>query len=49
MEKVIVTLRTATADDEWAEQLRGPVAQELLALGLPGLTVTSATVTSAIR
>lgn len=39
MEKVIVTLRTATADDEWAEQLRGPVAQELLALGLPGLTV----------
>jgi EthD domain len=39
MEKVIVTLRTGTADDDWAEQLRGPVAQELLALGLPGLTV----------
>ena len=39
MEKVIVTLRTAGADDEWCAQLRGPVAQELLALGLPGLTV----------
>ncbi|WP_431240386.1 EthD domain-containing protein [Mycolicibacterium aichiense] len=39
MEKVIVTLRTADADDEWAEQLRGPVAEELLALGPPGLTI----------
>jgi hypothetical protein len=39
MEKVIVTLRTTAADDEWAQQLRGPVAQELLALGLPGLTI----------
>ncbi|BBY67043.1 EthD domain-containing protein [Mycolicibacterium helvum] len=39
MEKVIVTLRTGAADDQWAEQMRGPVAQELLALGLPGLTV----------
>ncbi|MCX2929617.1 EthD domain-containing protein [Mycobacterium sp. CVI_P3] len=39
MEKVIVTLRSDTADDEWAEQLCGPVAHELLALGLPGLTV----------
>jgi hypothetical protein len=39
MEKVIVTLRTSAADDDWAGQLRGQVAQELLALGLPGLTV----------
>ncbi|WP_179472149.1 EthD domain-containing protein [Mycolicibacterium vinylchloridicum] len=39
MEKVIVTLRTSAADDEWAQQLRGPVAGELLALGLPGLAV----------
>ncbi len=39
MEKVIVTLRAAAAADEWCEQLRGPVAEELLALGLPGLTV----------
>ncbi|CAN5227205.1 EthD domain-containing protein [soil metagenome] len=27
------------ADDHWCEQLRGPVAQELLDLGLPGLTI----------
>ncbi|BBZ76136.1 hypothetical protein MANY_14730 [Mycolicibacterium anyangense] len=39
MEKVIVTLRTGTADDEWARRLRGPIADQLLALGLPGLTV----------
>ncbi|MCV7175532.1 EthD domain-containing protein [Mycolicibacterium sphagni] len=39
MEKVMVTLRTGAPDDAWAEQLRGPVAQELLALGLPGVTV----------
>jgi hypothetical protein len=39
MEKVIVTLRTSAPDDEWAENLRGPVAQELLGLGLPGLTI----------
>lgn len=35
----MVTLRTGAPDDAWAEQLRGPVAQELLALGLPGVTV----------
>lgn len=39
MEKVIVTLRTGTADDAWAERLRGPVVDELLALDPPGLTV----------
>ena len=39
MEKVIVTLRTGAADDEWAERIRGPVAEQLLGLGVPGLTV----------
>lgn len=39
MEKVIVTLRTGSVDDEWADRLRGPVAEDLLALGLPGLTL----------
>lgn len=39
MEKVIVTLRTGSADDEWAERIRGPVAEQLLGLGVPGLTV----------
>lgn len=39
MEKVIVTLRTAAAGDDWAEQIRGPVSAQLLDLGLPGLTV----------
>jgi len=39
MEKVIVTLRTGSADDEWAETICGPVAEGLLELGLPGLTV----------
>ncbi|WP_167101186.1 EthD domain-containing protein [Mycobacterium sp. DL592] len=39
MEKVIVTLRAGTADDDWAQRLRGPIADELLGLGVPGLTV----------
>lgn len=39
MEKVIVALRRAESDDEWCARLRGPVATELSALGLPGLTV----------
>ncbi len=39
MEKVIVTLRRGSADDEWAAALRGPLAEDLLALGLPGLTL----------
>ena len=39
MEKVIVTLRTGAADDEWAERIRGPVAEQLLDLDVPGLTV----------
>lgn len=39
MEKVIVTLRTGAADEEWAANLCGAVTQELLALDLPGVTV----------
>jgi hypothetical protein len=39
MEKVIVTLRTGSADEEWAEVIRGPVAEELLGLEVPGVTV----------
>ena len=39
MEKVMVTLRRDTADDAWCERLRTEVADELLALGVPGLAV----------
>jgi len=39
MEKVIVTLRTGSGDEEWAERIRGPVAEALLDLQVPGLTV----------
>jgi hypothetical protein len=39
MEKVIVLLRDAELDDRWCSQLRGAVAEEILALGVPGLTV----------
>ncbi|MDT5136978.1 MAG: hypothetical protein QOD58_1240 [Mycobacterium sp.] len=39
MEKVIVVLRRADSNDEWCARLRGPVADELLRLGLPGLSV----------
>jgi len=39
MEKVIVTLRAAAADDDWAARLCGPLADELLALDVPGLIV----------
>lgn len=39
MEKVIVTLRSRTADDGWAADLCGPVAQALLDLDVPGLVV----------
>lgn len=39
MEKIVVILRSANADEAWCERLRGPVAAELLALGLPGLAV----------
>ncbi|BBY30162.1 hypothetical protein [Mycolicibacterium sediminis] len=39
MEKVIVTLRRSEADEAWCARLRGEVAGELLALGVPGLAV----------
>lgn len=39
MEKVIVALRGAAADDDLTARLCGPVAAELLDLGLPGVTV----------
>jgi len=39
MEKVIVTLRAETADDEWIDRLCGPVAAALTELGVPGLTI----------
>lgn len=39
MEKVIVLLRDAERDDRWCAELRGPVAQKILALGVSGLTV----------
>ena len=37
MEKVIVTLRTGAADDQWAERIRGPVAEQLLDLAIARL------------
>ncbi|MUL85509.1 MULTISPECIES: EthD domain-containing protein [unclassified Mycolicibacterium] len=39
MEKVIVLLRAARSDQQWCEGLRTHVADQLLALGLPGLAV----------
>jgi hypothetical protein len=39
VEKVIVLLRDAERDEQWCSALRGPVADEILALGVPGLTV----------
>ena len=39
MEKVIITLRRATADDAWCTALRTDVAHDLLASGVPGLAI----------
>jgi len=39
MEKVISILRRDGVDDSWCARLRTEVADELLALGVPGLTV----------
>lgn len=39
MEKVIVVLRRAAADDSWVAELCGPVAQRLGDLGLQGVTL----------
>jgi hypothetical protein len=39
MEKVIAVLMRADSSDEWCARQRGPVAEALLDLGLPGLAV----------
>jgi hypothetical protein len=39
VEKVVVLLRDAERDDAWCSQLRGRVADEILALGVQGLSV----------
>ncbi|MDT5095769.1 MAG: hypothetical protein QOH60_5132 [Mycobacterium sp.] len=39
MEKVIVLLRDDERDDGWCQRLRGPVADEILAMGVAGLSV----------
>ncbi|MFI5508223.1 EthD domain-containing protein [Mycobacterium sp. NPDC051804] len=39
MEKVIIALRRADADDAWCTRMRTEVVGDLLELGLPGLTV----------
>lgn len=39
MEKIVVLLRPTEFDDQWCGRIRGPIAQQLLDLGLPGLAV----------
>lgn len=39
MEKVIAVLIRADSNDDWCARQRGPVAEALLELGLPGLSV----------
>ncbi|CAJ1504404.1 EthD domain-containing protein [[Mycobacterium] kokjensenii] len=39
MEKVMIIARTTDFSDEWCANMRGPVAEKLLGLGLPGLAV----------
>src|ERR1700739_2480862 len=39
MEKVVLLLRDTERDDGGCSQLRGPVADKILALGVAGLTV----------
>ncbi|GBE67143.1 hypothetical protein MFM001_36050 [Mycobacterium sp. MFM001] len=39
MEKVIALMRAATCDDDWCARQRGPVADAVLALDVPGLAV----------
>src|ERR1700694_2360121 len=40
MEKVVLTLRGAEADDAWCTRLREQGAADLLDIGVPGLPVT---------
>ena len=39
MEKVIITLRAADADEGWCARLRGQVAADLIEIGAPGLAI----------
>lgn len=39
MEKVIAVLRRTESDEDWCARQRGPVADQLLQLGIPGLSV----------
>ncbi|MGH3594355.1 MAG: EthD domain-containing protein, partial [Mycobacterium sp.] len=39
MEKVIAVLMAADCDDDWCARQRGPVADDILRLGVPGLAV----------
>src|SRR3974390_855009 len=39
MEKVIAVLMRADSNDDWCARQRGPLADALLELGLPGLSV----------
>ena len=39
MEKIVVIARRTDFDEDWCARLRGPLAAELLDLGLPGLAV----------
>ena len=39
MEKVIITLRATAGDDSWCTRMRTQVADDLLALGAPGLAI----------
>jgi hypothetical protein len=39
MEKVVAVLLAADRDEDWCQRQRGPVADTILELGVPGLTV----------
>jgi hypothetical protein len=39
VEKVMVILRSADFDEQWCRRIRGPFADDLVGLGLPGLAV----------
>jgi hypothetical protein len=39
VEKVIITMRREVPDDAWCERMRSTIADDLLRLGLPGVTV----------
>jgi hypothetical protein len=39
MEKVVAVLLAANRDEDWCQRQRGPVADAILELGVPGLTV----------